>query len=165
MTGSGDVVWRVVKIGNTRLAHHVGRHGLLLILLGLIWFVFGMVVIYIPSPPRFTDAANPTAFGGLIERPGVGWLWITSGVVSWFSAFFRRLHQPDVVGFNALLMAPLLWVCFYIWSLVAAIASGGVYGLYRSVAGIAVWAVCIIMIIVVAGWPDPDRPGGAGTPS
>src|ERR1044072_226044 len=144
------MVWRVIKISNTRFAHYVGRHGLLLMLLGFIWVIFGLVVLYIPSPPRFTEAAEPTDFGNLIERPGIGWLWIASGLTSWFSAFFRRYHQPDVVGFNALLMAPLMWVSFYVWSLLAAITSGGVYGLYRSVAGIAVWSICIVMVMLVS---------------
>lgn len=154
-------MWRVIHLERTRIAHYVGRHGLILILFGLIWIVFGLTIIFIPpAMPRFTAAVVPTSFGQVVERPGTGWLWIASGLVSWCSAIFRRYHQPDVVGFNALLLAPLMWVLFYAWSFIAAIVSHGIYGLYRSVVGGIVWSIVLIAITVVAGWPDPDRPDG-----
>jgi hypothetical protein len=85
-------------------------------------------------------------------------MWIACGVVAWTSAWLRRYHQPDIIGFNALLIPPLLWTIFYCWSLFAAVISGGAYGRYASVVGIIVWTATLVTIVVTAGWPDPDSP-------
>jgi hypothetical protein len=143
-----------------RWAQRIGRRGLLLVLGGLAWMLIGISLLTTPAANRFTspDAPGPQ-FLDLIERPAIGIVWVGCGFVS---ALVGAVHdraiaqQHDAVGFNALLIPPMLWMFAFGWAIIAHFISGGREGSETASYGFAIWVIVSAFIIVVAGWPDPS---------
>lgn len=154
---------RIVRITEAGWAQRIGRRGLLLVLGGLAWILLGASVLTQPPVNRFTspDAPGPQ-FLDILERPGTGMVWVGCGFVA---ALVGAVHdrtiakQHDAVGFNALLIPPMLWMFAFGWAILAHLISGGREGSETGSYGFAIWIIVVAFIIVVAGWPDPSDTG------
>lgn len=163
-------MWRVIRIDHSRAARRLGRRGVLLLLSGAAWFLIGLSAVgHHAEVHRFdnghADPPNPLLV--FFSNPNWGWAWVIFGSVAflWGSlrahSFFRR---HDAIGFNAILTPPFLWMVFYIWSFVVALATHGRQGRLESFYGVVVWLLVSLFIIVVAGWAEPTESSVIGRP-
>jgi hypothetical protein len=155
-------MWRVIPVQNTRLARRLGRRGLVLILVGIAWIGVGLSVITDPRD-RFS---GPGESGGPLEWADSGYMsviWLVGGVIALTNGCLhdrRVVSKHDSVGYNALFTAPFIWTILYIWSAVVYFASDKVHGSPFAIYGFFVYAVISLLIVVIAGWPDPQDPFG-----
>lgn len=125
------------------LKYRIGRRGVVLGALGLIWGLYGFAQYAAPPP----QASQNGLYLLTLILPYQYWalLWVTAAFIS-FSATFRT--RGDTYGFVALLIPPLLWTSVYFvsWWPLAVFERGWVAAL--------VWAAMAAVILVTAGWPE-----------
>jgi hypothetical protein len=161
-------MWRVIRIDRSPFARRVGRRGLILIIGGLAWIAVGVTVIQTaPLSDRFTSPDAEPQTLDLFERPWTGVVWTGCGAVA---VLVGALHdrtiaaQHDAVGFNAFLIPPMMWMFCYVWSVLAYWSTGGLSGSDSGVYGLTVWTLVSLVIIIIAGWPDPSDDARPGPP-
>lgn len=154
------VVGRFVHIERLRLFHWLGRRGLLLLLFGSLWILYGLAIFFIDQPPRFSATfSKPIPLLIVLDWHGAGALWVACGVTSVVTCFVRGYREGrDATGFNALLAPPFVWTLGYLWSLAAYFVTGGQYGRATALVPIVVWFIVCGFLLLCSGWPDPDDP-------
>lgn len=125
-----------------------GKRGAVLVLHGLIFFLIGWSYLTAPD-----IVARTRTFGFIpewIDPPLLGIPWIASGVVSIFFAIDWS-WTSDRWGFMAATMMPLFWSLLFL--------TGWING-YNPLAWISavLYLGYALIIMVVAGWPNPTRP-------
>src|SRR6476469_2190993 len=102
-------------------------------------------------------------FGDLLSTSWWWVLWVGAGVTG-MAAAARGCHDRhqkrasinrDAVGFNAVLIPPLLWVLLHLWSWVIA-ALNIDEGNPRGFSSAIVWGSTVAAVMIVAGWADSD---------
>lgn len=158
------MMFRRVQLHHAYVVRKLGRRGSFLIMFGGIWIVYGLAILVLPDVSRFEDVP----FVGPIVDSGLwGLVWAGCGMFGIWSAY-RRPHNPagaDRLGFNAILIPPMIWTAFYALSFLAGCASaiiglfvpggGGSYGQVSSWIGIVVWMIAVTVTLLIADWPDP----------
>lgn len=128
----------------THLSTVIGRRGTALVLIGTIWCGLGFSTLALKDIDRITLA--------------VGIAWIVTGTVAIMSARVRQGY--DAGGFLALYVMAAWRALVNLADVVLWIVPDGRPGDLGSVAGVLVWAAVVALIVLVAGWkePEPDHP-------
>lgn len=138
------------------LPRHFRRRGTFLLSYGVIFAAYGVAIL--------TGSTTPFAtLGDLGEFLDVGWwgaLWVAGGAVAVLAAI-RRRTPGDEIGFNGLLVPPVVWALAYYWSGLLHVATGGVVGSGRAWAAAVIWSSAVVSVLVVSGWPEAPRDGEA----
>jgi MFS family permease len=137
-----------------RIAARLGRRGLVLIIVGIIWIFYGFGV-FAQIRERFSRP-GPSPLDWM-DNPHWGWMWIACGMVGIAIGLGRRA-APDVIGFSAIILPVLPWLTFFGYSFLVNYATGGVFGEPNNFSGFLVWSLVAVFIRVIAGWDDPDEP-------
>lgn len=129
------------------VARRFGRRGAFLALVALMWLGYGYGQLVQPPPPA--SRAGLILLTELAPYPVWAWLWILAAVMAFAAA--PRTGGRDTHGFVALILPALLWMLTYLasWWPLQVFERGWVAA--------AIWAAATSMIMVVAGWPEPDR--------
>lgn len=136
------------------LTERYGRRGTWLIVVGAVWVIFGVGILQQPTSPR----------PGVLNEMAPAWVnaagwWITGAIAVWHGLHGRG--RDDSLGHAALYVMPavraisfaLSWLAWVVTSWFEALPSlGWAQGWYAAV----VWAVVIIMMRLVADWPNPQ---------
>lgn len=136
--------------------HRFGRRGAVLTLLGSMWIFIGVGMVIDPIR-RFSrlDNGDNSALD-FMDRPGWAMLWVVCGTFAAVAGFLRmRVRVMDELGFNSLLVPSLTWTATYAWSALTWLATQGGFGRERAWAGALLYGVIVVVLLVVAGWPDP----------
>ena len=151
--------WRSVKV---RVHARFGRRASVLALIGIIWFTYGFTIFTSPTPGnQFGRLAGPLNVALTHVWSGVP--WVVCGAVAVSVAVLRR-RKADALGFNALLVPPLLWMVLYLWSWFMWLVTHGCFGSGRSWVWAVVWSSAVVVIGITSGWPDPVTPEEADLP-
>lgn len=154
-------MWRYIPIMGTGMGRRVGRRGLLLMLGGLAWTLVG-ISLSTQHVERFSAPGyQPDSALQWFDLPWVGWVWIGAGIVALITGLLRDrtvVSRHDAIGFNAWLTPPLVWFALNVWSGGTYLVTGGLDGNVTSAVGVVTWALISLVIVVVAGWPDPTDP-------
>lgn len=144
---------RFVKMPAFRM---LGRRGLLLLLFGLLWICYGVAIVAVDLPPRFSDVHFPVL--SMLDGFWAGLLWMLAGISAVVTAFARKSFKgKDSLGFNSLLIPPVVWVLGYSWSIVLWLCTEQ-YGKPSGWVALVVWLIVCAFVMLVADWPDPDDP-------
>jgi hypothetical protein len=138
----------------TWVIRRFGRRGVFLAMFGAIYLAVGVSVAGIEN--RRFGSINPFA-GPLLDSQWWGVMWLTAGLTALVVAVRRTHRFGDGPGFVALLIPPAFWTIFYAASVVVYLTTDGEFGTIRSISGVAVWSIVWSVILLVSGWPDPDR--------
>jgi hypothetical protein len=138
---------------------HFGHRGLWLLLLGLIWFAFGVGLFFQPETPA------PGAFHQMLPTPLRAAMWMTAASVAIYTGL-RGRGQDDSWGHIALWVMPAermlsysgSWALYLISALAnhlfgANLALGYVNGWYPAL----IWVFIVTMLRLVAAWPNPSE--------
>lgn len=140
----------------------VGTRGSLLIIIGAIWIILG--ASYLNSPMEwFSKPGSGGVLDFLDNGPGeviFASLWVLGGVLAIYSAIRRPKICEDSLGFNGLLIPPLLWSFGYWWSFGVNLFSHGVYGRdHTHFGGLLYGAVSVMVLFLSRHLQDhPDGP-------
>lgn len=148
------------KDGNFFLSK-IGRRGLILVLTGLIWILYG-IDFFSHYNHRFSmNDVDPLSVYRIVDNPLTGLLWILCGAIAMTVGILRNkvnLIPHDSLGFNAILFPAILWAFLYFWSWIYFLVSGGAYGSPTATVGFLVWTLVTVFVLIIAGWPDPTDP-------
>lgn len=154
------MMWRIIRLDRSELVRRLGRRGACLLLLAIVYIVSGLSIIIAPGMDRFSRPGP----GGTLQFMDGGWLgymWLVCGTVAAAIGAAhdrRRVAQHDALGFNALIIPAAMHAFFFAWSAVMFLVSGGVEGNSRAVTGLTTNVVVVVLILLVAGWPEPPEP-------
>jgi hypothetical protein len=139
-----------------RIAQHQGRRGGILTLFGVIWIFCGVTFALTPSE-RFVRAGSRGVLD-FLDIPWPGVFWIACGLVAFGNGVLRRrVRNDDAIGYAALIMPPALWVGAYAVSFILWLCTrgtGAVYGQSTAIVGVLIFLVLVVIIRIVANWPD-----------
>lgn len=134
------------------LARRLGHRGAWLIVLGILWILFGIGQLVAPEPqaPWVLHQAIPAHV-----RAGA---WILTGAIAVLSGA-RGRGVADAAGHVALWVMPALrcisygasWVLYLATSTLTDRTIGYDHGWYAA----GIWAFVIVMLHLVAAWPNP----------
>ncbi|OKH91512.1 hypothetical protein [Streptomyces uncialis] len=128
------------------IARRLGRRGAILASFGALWALYGVGQLIEPLP----DTRGIRLLLRVMPLDGWAWCWIVCGLLALASAPLRQ--GRDWVGFPALLVIVVPWMCSYLaswWPL---------HDYPRGWIAALIWAVAAVPVIVVAGWTEPARP-------
>lgn len=137
------------------MTRRLGHRGLWLLLLGLIWFAFGLGLFLEPEIPA------PGAFHQMLPLPLRASFWMLSAAVAIYIGLKGR-GQDDSWGHIALWVMPAERLLSYGGSWVLWLASqtpwlhdelGYSNGWYPAL----VWLFVVVMLRLVAAWPNPSE--------
>lgn len=138
-------------------AHYHGkRRRTLLTLIGLIWLLQGWTHGHSMANWQF-GRLGPDPVSDILASHWSGLLWVVSGLVGVSVGILPRRRMPDTLGFNALLLPPLLWTFLSGWSWVIFVATRGESGSPRMWVQAVMWLCAIAVLLITSGWPDPDN--------
>lgn len=141
------------------LAERYGYRGACLAILGVIWILFGFSALLAPKEPRsfVLHEMLPVWIRAL--------LWVTSGAVAiWFG--LRGADKDDTWGMVALVILPVERMVSFLVSWIVYVVLGlahrawpevPVDGYDRGWYAASVWLLIVVLLRVIAGWPNPRR--------
>lgn len=129
------------------LTDRIGRRGAVLLILGIVWIVYGYTIGTVPHAVG--------ALGILDKIPTAVWaaMWIGCGAVAAGHCGVTRAH--DGRGFTLLAIPPAVWAFGLWWAEVTYLA--GVGGTPYSWAAAIIWTGLAALVVIVAGWVEPPR--------
>lgn len=129
------------------------RRRMVLMLVGLAWLSYGFGVLTDPFPEaRFGHVISfLTAF---LDSHYTGAVWLAGGAAAILAAL---AVLPEALGFQALVVPPVMWGGLYLWSWVTSLIAVN-EGSGRGWVSATAWLAIALMISVIAGWPDDERP-------
>ena len=136
--------------------YHGKRRRTLLTLVGLIWLLQGWQHGHSMVQWQF-GRLGPDPVSDVLSSHWSGLLWVICGLVGVAFGVFPRRKMSDALGFNALLIPPLLWTFLSCWSWVIFVATRGESGSPRMWVQAVTWLCAIAVLLITAGWPDPDH--------
>lgn len=141
------------------LIHEIGRRGMVLAIIGLIWLLYGLGMI-LGDPVTVSGGGGVWHLG--IDPDVRGTVWSLTG----FLAIYTAASQPrsDTPGFLALTVCPMVYAFSYltawiVWALPLP-SPGYAPGLISALS----WASVITLVAVCASWPEPSRDHSPGLP-
>ena len=149
-----DRIIRHMDRATARARARLGRRGTLLALLGAIWIATGITTLIAPPSPGYLLLNIAT------EAQGVA--WIATGMVALWCA--NRPSGHDALGWIALYIMAAYRVLAYGWGLVEWAITVDAGGSLRAAFGALVWVAVLIILVVCAGWPEPEDPQTGPTP-
>ena len=132
----------------THLSAVIGRRGTALLLLGFIWAGVGVSTLTLAE------------LDGLAVTIGVA--WIVTGTVAIMTAKRRQGH--DALGFLALYVMAAWRALANLADVVVWIVPDGRAGDLTSIVGVLVWVAVTGLIVLVAGWKEPECDALRGRP-
>lgn len=134
------------------LPARLGRRGAILLTFGAIWLIVAASIPNEVQPPE-----DSWLFHVELPVPLRVFLWVFTGLVAMAHAFTSRGAGTDRWGFIALILMPaersvsyfLGWLASYIEVLEGGYPRGYLPG--------SVWLLVVTAVLVIAGWPEPDR--------
>ena len=142
-----------------RSAHfHSKRRRTVLTLIGLIWLLQGWTHSHSMARWQF-GRLGPDPITDVLTNHWSGLLWAGCALIGLAVGLLPRKRRSDTIGFNALLIPPLLWTFLSAWSWVVFVASRGEYGAPRMWVQAVTWLCAVVFILITSGWPDPDQKG------
>lgn len=138
----------------TWMTHRLGHRGLALLLLGLIWFVFGWGLFLEPEVPA------PGAFHQMIPLPIRAAMWITAGSVA-MAVGIKGRGGDDSWGHIALWVMPAERLLSYggawvLWLISAHTPVEDDLGYPNGWYPALVWLFVVVILRLVAAWPNPN---------
>lgn len=133
---------------------HVSKRSLALTMVGVFFLLQGLSVL--TEPPIASELAVLHAVIPLHVRAT---LWTMSGLVTIAWAWSRHWQWIAVV---AAIVMPLERVISYLWSFAHWVIPGPPGGSMWSLVDAGRWAAMAALIVVIGGWIEWDRAGGAG---
>lgn len=134
----------------SRLAARVGRRGGFLLAWGVLFLFVALSLIL--RPPEVDPALFHTGLPLAVRVTK----WTLCGVLAVGFAF-RRGTGRDWPGFVALVAPLILDASSYAWGTVVYLLSGGTEGFAHGWLGAVQGVVFVVVILIVAGWPDPPQ--------
>lgn len=141
------------------LATKYGHRGACLLGLGVVWVFFGASVMIDPQDPR------PFVLHEMLPVWLRGALWISSGLAAaWFG--LRGAEKDDTWGMVALVLLPVERLVSFGVSWGAYVLTSGLHNLWPNIEAqgyergwyaASVWAVIVVLLRIIAGWPNPRR--------
>jgi hypothetical protein len=130
------------------LARKLGRRGASLLFLGAAFALIGVKGLFAPS-------LDDGRFVLYTYLPPVvrALLWIVPGVLAILAA--SKPVSRDGFGFMALTVPATVLTFSYVWSSVAFLL--GVTDYAFGWTNALTWALILVFIFIVAGWPEPER--------
>lgn len=154
---------------DSRLTRRFGYRGAALLVLGVMWTLFGISVLLQPEMD-----ARPWVFHELLPIPVRAGLWVAAGLVGVIFGL-RGSDKDDTVGMVALMLMPLeRFASFAVSYLAYAITWTAhhfshdieITGYKQGWIAAMFWLLIITLVRLVAGWPNPRRvlplPGEGG---
>jgi hypothetical protein len=127
-----------------KMLRRIGRRGLFLLLIGSVWALNGMSLII--EPPPSLGAKQHLVIQYMAPLSFWGWTFIAGGILSIVYAFRKRRDFPGFVG----AVSPCVF-----WGSIEIISFFlGTYD--RGLIASFVWVLCTCLILVVAGWREPE---------
>lgn len=144
----------------TRLSGRYGRRGAWLIVLGVVWMLFGVGIFLEPTDPR------PWVLWEYLPQwvQACAW-WLTGAVAVWQGLQGRQCS--DAVGHVALYVVPLVRLGSFVFSWLVWLGTASLHAARFDVPVLgwptgwyaaAVWSVVLVMLRLVQSWPNPERP-------
>lgn len=141
------------------LATKYGHRGACLLGLGVVWVFFGFSVMIDPQEAR------PFVLHEMLPVPLRGALWIGTGLIAaWFGS--RGSERDDTWGMVALVLLPVERLVSFAVSWAAYILTTAAHNIWPHVQpegyergwyAASVWAVIVVLLRIIAGWPNPRR--------
>lgn len=125
-----------------------GRRGSILTILGAIWIGTGLSIIVTPPSEVYSLLSGWEWARGLA--------WIATGCAAlWFA---RKPQGEDAWGFTALYLMPAYRVIAYAAGMVNYFIEPeiGAGGSARAIVQVFTWLTIMVLIAVMAGWPEPE---------
>lgn len=126
---------------------HLGRRSIFLILFGIVFLIFGVTLLGHPTdaPQSLPHIRQHTP---LWIQEGISIPWSLAGCIALVTGLTRPKHEW--YGFTALYLMAGFWSSLYVIECL-------IGGWPRAVAGVLVWGLVVGVILLIAGWPDPDQ--------
>jgi hypothetical protein len=134
------------------LSQRLGRRGTLLTLFGLAYGTYGAGQFLAAPATRFGNLGPLTA---ALNSHAIGWVWIVGGLTGVIVGIQPR-KTSDSLGFIAVFIPLMIWTIFYDISWTVGAATDNQYGNAQSWVTSIVWTVQAAVVLVTAGWPDPE---------
>jgi len=138
-------------------SQRLGRRGTLLTLLGTGYGLYGAGQFLSGPATRFGDLGPLT---GAINSHVVGWVFIVGGTVG-LVVGLRPRREADGPGWVGVFVPLAIWSLLYHVAWITGAVTGGVYGNGNAWVTSIVWTLQTLVVLVIAGWPDPEvKPDG-----
>jgi hypothetical protein len=131
----------------------LGRRGTLLTLFGTAYGLYGAGQFLSGPVTRFGNLGSLMTV--LLNSYAIGWIWVLGGITGVVFGLKPR-RESDGTGFIAVFVPLMVWTVLYSVSWVTGALTGDAYGNSRSWVPSIVWMVQAAVVLVVAGWPDPE---------
>lgn len=141
------------------LIRRVGRRGLALGILGLIWVLYGLGLLVTGTAPQ--NAASPAdahIWHQSIDPVVRGVVWSGSGVLALFTAASRP--RTDTPGFLALTVCPMIHAFSFLTAWVIWLLPIHERGYAEGLVSASTWATVVTLIALIASWPEQTPIGG-----
>lgn len=135
------------------IMRRLGRRGTALVILGIMWLLYGAATIAAPEPPR---PAHPWLWHELLPVQLRAALWIVTGCCAFLAA--RWPAGSDRWGYTALVIMPMVRASSFGASAVTYFVTGGELGYSLAVLSALVWTNVVALVMLLAGWPEPADP-------
>lgn len=132
------------------VVRRVGRRGTFLLLIGAVWILNGLSVVF--DPPPLGDRNQQLIIQHFAPLSYWGWTFVVGGILSVIYAFRKRRDYPGFVG---AIVPCVFWGSVEVTSFLL-----GTYD--RGLIASAVWVLVTFVILLVASWSEPvlmDRDG------
>lgn len=129
-----------------RIPSRVGRRGIFLLLIGAVWTVNGLGLVF--EPPPALGAGQKLVIQYFLPLTAWGWTFVVGGVLSIIYAFRRRNDYP---GFIGAIVPCVFWGSSEVISFAL-----GTYD--RGLIASFVWVLVTFIILLIAGWAEPEPP-------
>lgn len=118
---------------------HAGRRGAFLAFLTVLDVTYGAALLNVP-PEQLAH------FDFLLPIHTWGWIWCGVGAIIATGILARR----DRVQYSISAMFKAVWCFLYVYEWIE-------YGAALAWASVSVWGAFCLVVILVAGWPEPPR--------
>lgn len=137
----------------TFMQDRLGKRGVSLFLLGVIWVTLGVETVDSNITYR-DDGAILFTILPLWLRVG---LWVLTGLIAiWAST--ANWKNAQAIGFAALVVMPIERAIGYLWSFLMWAIPGDASGSFLSLWSVAKWACLSVLVAVIGSWHETIAP-------
>jgi hypothetical protein len=131
-----------------RLLRRVGRRGIFLLLIGAVWTINGLGIVFEPSPAF--GSGQRLVIQNVLPLPFWGWTFVLGGILSIIYAFRGK---NDFLGFIGAITPCFFWGSTELVSFLM-----GTYE--RGALASVIWLFVACIVMLVASWPEPPSENG-----